>query len=68
MSQKNTWAGVERRSKSAKPRKLNERRRDMLILSSATQADIYIWALSLVVMGIILGVFLSIALLGLHYE
>lgn len=62
-----SWTGTERRERTPKPRKLNERRRDMLILSSATHTDIYLWALSLVVMGIILGVFLAIALLGLHH-
>jgi hypothetical protein len=62
MTTSKTWTGTERRAKAAKPRKLNERRRDMLILSSATQADIYIWALSLVVMGIVLGMFIVIGL------
>lgn len=65
MTQKHTWTGSERRKASTKPRKLNERRRDMLILSSATQADIYLWALSLTVMGIVLGGFIVLAIKGL---
>ena len=59
------WSGTERRAKSAKPRKLNERRRDMLILSSATQADIYLWALSLIVAGCILTGLLLTSVIGI---
>lgn len=61
-----SWTGTERRNKEPKPRKLNERRRDMLILSSATHTDIYLWALSLVVMGIILGMFVVIGVIQPH--
>lgn len=68
MTQKNTWSGTERRVKSAKPRKLNERRRDMLILSSATFADIYLWALSLVIMGIVIAGFIILAVGDVFYE
>lgn len=63
-----SWTGTERRERTPKPRKLNERRRDMLILSSATYADIYLWALSLVVMGVIIGGFIILAVGGIFYE
>lgn len=65
MTHAKTWAGAERRAKAAKARKLNERRRDMLILSSATQADIYLWGLSLTIMGLLLGGFSAVAFMGL---
>lgn len=62
-----SWTDTERRKKEAKPRKLNERRRDMLILSSATYADIYLWALSLVIMGVIIGGFIILAVGNIFY-
>lgn len=67
MPAKTTWTGSERRTRDPKPRKLNERRQDMLILSSATYADIYLWALSLVIMGIILGGFIILAIVEMNY-
>lgn len=45
---------VERRKNAPRKRPVNERRGDMKIITSASQGDIYVWAVSLVVMAIIL--------------
>lgn len=39
-----------RRKNKPKRRPINERREDMLIISSASQSDIYIWAISIAIM------------------
>ncbi|MDE0724838.1 MAG: hypothetical protein OSB62_09110 [Alphaproteobacteria bacterium] len=44
----------ERRTASPELRKKGERRADMKIITSASQSDIYVWAMSLVFMAIIL--------------
>lgn len=44
----------EKRKNPPKPRKKNERREDMKIIVSASQTDIYVWAISLVVMAMVL--------------
>lgn len=44
----------EKRKAPPKRRKKNERRKDMRIITSASQGDIYLWAVSLVVMATIL--------------
>ncbi len=44
----------ERRQSPPQKRKHNERRADMRIITSASQSDIYLWAMSLVFMAMIL--------------
>tara|TARA_B100000073_G_scaffold292378_1_gene255673 strand:+ start:252 stop:449 length:198 start_codon:yes stop_codon:yes gene_type:complete len=51
-----------RRKNKPKRRTVNERREDMLIISSATQGDIYTWAVSLAVMAGVLGVIITLAI------
>lgn len=50
---------VNRRKSAPKRRKKNERREDMKIITSASQADIYVWAISIAVMMSVL-VFLTV--------
>lgn len=59
--------GPERRQRPSQPRRLNERRAPLLILNSATQEDIYLWAVALVIMGIIIGVFIILATMSLAH-
>ena len=54
---------VTRRKQPPKRRSIKpERRKDMQIIASASQTDIYVWALSLAVMVGILAVFVVSAL------
>lgn len=55
---------AERRKSPPKKRKLRERRDDMKIITSASQSDIYIWAVSIALMATILGVISTLAILG----
>ena len=54
---------ASRRKAPPKRRTLKERREDMLIISSASQLDIYIWALSMALMVGVLVTFVVCALL-----
>jgi|TARA_Y100001960_G_scaffold132823_1_gene141009 hypothetical protein len=40
---------VDRRKKVSKPKVFNEQRESMLLIKSASPADIYIWCLSIVI-------------------
>lgn len=55
-------AKKSRRTSQPKRRVINERREDMLIISSATQADIYVWAVSLAIMAAVLGVIVTLSI------
>jgi hypothetical protein len=61
MTKKEKTTTLARRKNKPKRRPINERRDDMLIISSATQADIYTWALSLAVMTGVLGIIITLA-------
>ena len=52
-----------RRTAKPKRRPVRERREDMLIISSASHADIYIWAVSMAFMVGVLAVFIVCAIL-----
>lgn len=52
-----------RRTSKPKRRIVKERREDMLIVSSASQKDIYIWALSMAMMVGLLATFIATAIL-----
>lgn len=54
----------EKRKKSPKPLKKNERRQDMKIITSASQGDIYVWSISLALMLAVIAVFVVFALIG----
>ncbi|MEC9291960.1 MAG: hypothetical protein VX730_06115 [Pseudomonadota bacterium] len=54
----------DRRKKLSEPRKKGERRGDMKIIVSATEADIYTWAVSIALMAVILVVFVMMAITG----
>ncbi|MDE0724114.1 MAG: hypothetical protein OSB62_05390 [Alphaproteobacteria bacterium] len=56
----------DRRKQSAAPRKKGERRGDMKIIVSASEADIYTWAVSIALMAVILVVFVMMALIGVE--
>lgn len=65
MPPKNMSPIQERRKKSPKKRKIRkERRGDMRIITSASESDIYIWAVSIALMAAILGVISTLAILG----
>lgn len=55
---------TERRKNASRPLKKGERRGDMKIIVSASEADIYTWAVSIALMSIILMVFIMLALTG----
>tara|TARA_R110000868_G_scaffold262401_1_gene520982 strand:+ start:156432 stop:156668 length:237 start_codon:yes stop_codon:yes gene_type:complete len=59
---KQTTPSSARRKNKPKRRTVNERREDMLIISSATQADIYAWASSIALMVGVLAVFIMLAI------
>lgn len=61
MTKKEKPLSPTRRKNKPKRRTVNERREDMLIISSATQGDIYTWAVSLAVMAGVLGVIITLA-------
>lgn len=61
MTKKEKSLSPARRKNKPKRRVMNERREDMLIISSATQGDIYTWAVSLAVMAGVLGVIITLA-------
>ncbi len=50
---KQTATSARRKNKPTR-RPINERREDMLIISSASQSDIYIWAISIAFMVAVL--------------
>ncbi len=54
----------DRRKTLSEPRKKGERRGDMKIIVSATEADIYTWAVSIALMAVILVVFVMMAITG----
>ena len=51
-----------RRKNPPKPRKIRERRQDMRLIVSASQKDIYIWAVSIALMVGVLGVVITLSL------
>ena len=55
-----------RRKKPARPRRLHERRHDLLILNAATQIDIYLWMLAIMIAASILVAFVVLALARLN--
>tara|TARA_R110000868_G_scaffold138329_1_gene352322 strand:- start:42990 stop:43181 length:192 start_codon:yes stop_codon:yes gene_type:complete len=54
MTKTKKQAPAARRKNKPKRRTVNERREDMLIISSASQSDIYIWAISIALMVAVL--------------
>lgn len=52
-----------RRANPPKRRKKKERREDMKIIVSASQGDIYTWAISLAVMAGIIAIFTTLAVM-----
>lgn len=52
---------LTRRRAPPKKRKTNERRQDMQILVSASQGDIYTWAISLAIMAATIGIIITLA-------
>ena len=53
-----------RRKTPPKRRAIKERREDMRLIVSASQNDIYVWAVSLATMAGILVLFITLAILG----
>lgn len=51
-----------RRKNPPKRRKIKERRQDMRLIVSASQKDIYIWAVSIALMVGVLGVVITLSL------
>tara|TARA_Y100001960_G_scaffold321012_1_gene394914 strand:+ start:3606 stop:3782 length:177 start_codon:yes stop_codon:yes gene_type:complete len=49
----------DRRKKISKPKVFNEKRDSMLLIKTASPADIYIWAISLVIIFIVLTFMLT---------
>ena len=60
----NTPKAPTRRRKPPKRRVVNERRGDMKLIVSASQKDIYIWAISMALMVGTLAVFITFAIKG----
>jgi hypothetical protein len=58
---------TERRKRISKPKVFNEKRESMLLIKSATPADIYMWCLSIMFISIIIVSFLLFALFE-HYQ
>ncbi len=52
-----------RRKNPPKRRKKKERREDMKIIVSASQGDIYTWAISLAIMAGVIGVIVTVSLM-----
>lgn len=52
----------ERRERTPKRRKVRERRQDMKIITSVSEGDIYLWAISLALMLGVLTVFVLCAI------
>lgn len=55
---------AEKRVNPPKPRKKRERRADMRLIVSASQNDIYSWAVSLAIMAGVLVLFVTLAVMG----
>lgn len=53
-----------RRENPPKRRQIKERREDMRLIVSASQNDIYVWAVSLAIMAGVLVLFITLAVLG----
>ncbi len=62
MTKAKQLASKKRRVNKPKRRIINERRDDMLVISSATQNDIYLWALSMSLMVGVLAIFIVCAI------
>jgi hypothetical protein len=51
----------DRRKNISKPKVFNEKRDSMLLIKTASPADIYIWAVSLMFISVLLATFLIIS-------
>lgn len=51
----------ERRKKVSKPKVFNEKRGSMLLIKSASPADIYIWCLSITIIFVLFTFMVSVA-------
>ena len=61
---KQTYDFKDRRKSSSKPRSFNEKRSDMVVISKANQADLYMWCLTVAISSAIVLVFLTVALVS----
>lgn len=50
-----------RRKKISKPKVFNEKRESMMLIKSATPADIYVWALSLMFITLLISLLVAYA-------
>lgn len=57
-----TYDFTERRKQQPKPRAFNEKRSDMVVISKANQADLYVWCLTVALSSAIVLVFLTIGI------
>lgn len=57
-----TYNFDERRKNQPKPRTFNEKRADMVVISKANQADLYVWCLTVAASSAIVLVFLTIGI------